>query len=159
MNETINIILFCVLIFLIIYVYFFECSNNKSKILVKTSNLGGTFGRGVYAGLPIKKGELIESGYLLLYDGHNPLKCGIYKHYIYSLTDRAGVGFPLGMGGLYNHSSTNSNAYFITLNDKFEIYAKRDIGVGEEILLCYGCNHPDQSSHYNYAESHGLEFN
>ncbi len=155
MDEIINTILFCVLIILIIYVYF-EYENNKSKIVIKTSNFGGTFGRGVYANKNIKKDELIETGYLLLYDGENPLKCGLYKHYLYSLTDRSGVGFPLGTGGLYNHSSTNSNAYFITQDDKFKIFAKKDIGMGEEILLCYGCNHPNQSSHYNYAESHGL---
>lgn len=77
---------------------------SKNKTIVKTSNLGGTFGRGVYANIPIKKGDLIEEGYLLLYVGENPLKCGIYKHYVYSLTDRPGVGFHLGTGGLYNHS-------------------------------------------------------
>jgi SET domain-containing protein len=153
----INTLLFFILMILIIYIYFFEYNNKKNKIIVKSSNLGGTFGRGVYANMSIKKGELIEEGYLLLYDGENPLKCGLYRHYLYGLTDRPGVGFPLGTGGLYNHSSTDSNAYFVTFNDKFQIFAKKDIYDGEEILLCYGCNHPDSSRHFNYAESHGLK--
>ena len=148
-----------IIIFIILILYIFPIKDNSNKIFVKKSRFGGKLSRGVFANTYINKGELIEENYLLIGDDENDiLKCGIYRDYVYSLTDRDGVGFPLGYGGLYNHSSKNSNAYFITIGDKFKIFAKKNINKGEEILICYGCNHPDTRQHYDYAKNHNLKF-
>jgi SET domain-containing protein len=47
--------------------------------------------------------------------------------------------FPLGYGGLYNHSE-NANAYWVSnTNDKtFRFIANRDIQPNEEIFVWYG---------------------
>ena len=47
--------------------------------------------------------------------------------------------FPLGYGGLYNHSE-NANAYWVSnTNDKtFRFIANRDIQSNEEIFVWYG---------------------
>jgi len=46
----------------------------------------------------------------------------------------------------------------ITIGDKFKVFAKKCINKGEEILTCYGCNHPDPNENYDYEKGHKLKF-
>ncbi len=150
------ILIIIILIFTCIYLYI-KYQNTIPKIYVKKSPKGGETGRGVFANKNIKKGEIIEKTYFLLGDD---LGCGIYNDYLYTLTDKSDSkswGFPLGNGGLYNHSK-NNNAFVRSYGDKLYVYAAKDIKKDEEIFICYGCNHPDKKLHHNYEETFGYEF-
>jgi hypothetical protein len=131
----------------------------KPKTYVKTSNYGGRLGRGVFANKYYVVGDIIEEGHSIIQNNDDDiLKCGIYNDYVYSRTDKGGVAFLLGNAGLYNHHSTNSNAVVRTEDNTFKIIAKKNIMKDEEIFTCYGCNHIDESLHYDYGKSHDINF-
>lgn len=151
----IMILIIMTLSFICIYLYI-NYKNNIPKIYVKKSTKGGESGRGVFANKNIKKGEIIEKTYFLM-GSMKDLKVGIYRDYIYKLTDADAVGFPLGNGGLYN-TSKNNNAVVRSYGDRLYVYAIKDIKKDDEIFVCYGCNHPDKNLHYNYEKSHKIKF-
>ena len=132
---------------LLIFIYLF--TKHSNKIYIKSSKYGG---RGVFANSNFKTGDIIEQGYSII---TGDLNCGIYTDYIYTRTDVSGVAFLLGYGSLYNHSY-NNNAYIRTIDDKFIVYAKTKINKGDEILTCYGCNHPNKDNHYDYGKDHEI---
>ena len=76
--------------------------------------------------LPIEKGEVTS---LLIDYRFNWPQGGEWEEQV----------FPLGYGGLYNHSE-NANAYWVSnTNDKtFRFIANRDIQSNEEIFVWYG---------------------
>jgi len=137
---------------LLLYIYYL-LNKDYNNIYVKKSKYGG---RGVFANKNFNKGDIIEKGYSIITNIVDDLKCGIYINYIYTRTDNDGVTLLLGNGSLYNHSY-NNNAYIRTIDDKFIVYSNRNIKKGEEILICYGCNHPDKDNHYNYSISHNIK--
>lgn len=150
-----SLILNLVLFISLGYIY----NKYKPKTYVKTSNYGGTLGRGVFANKNYVTGDIIEEGYSIIKNNKNDiLQCGIYNDYVYTMTDKDGVAFLLGNGGLYNHHSTNSNAIVRTKNNTFTVIAKKNIMKDEEIFTCYGCNHSDESQHYDYGENHKINF-
>jgi SET domain-containing protein len=141
-------IIYYILLSLILIIYLLN--KNDCKTYVKQSKYGG---RGVFANKHFNENEIIEEGYTII-DGE--LDCGIYRDYIYSRTDTNSNAFLLGNGSLYNHSYKNNNAYVRTINDKFIVYAKKNIEKDDEILVCYGCNHPNKNNHYDYGKSHKI---
>ena len=158
-KEIIYLLIIFILIIFIFYNNFSNNLNNKIKTYIKESKYGGKLSRGVFANCFIKKGEIIEEHYLLL-DTFDNLFCGIYKDYVYTLTgkDDDALGFPLGNGGLYNHS-LNNNAIFRSNKDKFKTIAIKDINKNEEIFTCYGCNHPESTDNEDYMSTRGINYN
>lgn len=145
--------LLTIILFLIVFIFYYSNIYFKradsNKTFVKKSMVGGKLSRGVFANIEIKEGEIIEEHYLIIDEDYDSMNCGIYSGYIYKLTDKYGVGFALGNGGLYNHSKDN-NAILRTEEDKFKIIATKKINKNEEIFICYGCNHPNVEMHHDY---------
>ena len=104
-----------------------ECS----KVYVK--NVRGK-GDSAFALIDIKKGELVEKGLIrrVNMDGH-------HNQYLFTWSkDRTIWGFGSGCSTFYN-TSRNSNTEMIRYfdEDRYEIYAKRDITKDEELTHTY----------------------
>jgi len=109
------------------------------KIFIDKSPVHGW---GVFAKELIKKNEIFEECPVLTL----PIEKGEVTSLLidYRFNWPQGVEweeqvFPLGYGGLYNHSE-NANAYWVSnTNDKtFRFIANRDIQSNEEIFVWYG---------------------
>ena len=102
-----------------------------SKVIVKNTN---TMGLGAFANQNIKRGDLIEKGVVrrIDSDGHK-------SPYLFSWSeDRTVWAFASGCATFYN-TSLDPNTRFVRnyITDTFEIYAQRDIKVGEELTHKY----------------------
>ena len=102
-----------------------------SKVIVKNTN---TMGLGAFANQNIKRGDLIEKGVIrrINSDGHK-------SPYLFSWSeDRTVWAFASGCATFYN-TSLDPNTRFVRnyITDTFEIYAIRDIKVGEELTHKY----------------------
>lgn len=102
------------------------------KVQVADSSISG---RGVFAVKNFKKDELIEEAHAVLFKKPRPRAL---KDYVFDWDD-GHCTMLLGYGCVYNHAS-DPNAYY---RKNFEtnvmnIFAKRDIKAGEEILITYG---------------------
>lgn len=100
----------------------------------------GKKGRGVFAGRPFKKGEILErSPYIEIppRDGRK-LTDTIINSYWYDL-DKKSAAIGLGLTSLYNHSETPSAKFSINRRRRMiTIKAVRDINLQEEICVHYG---------------------
>ena len=102
-----------------------------SKVIVKNTN---TMGLGAFANQNIKRDDLIEKGVVrrIDTDGHK-------SPYLFSWSeDRTVWAFASGCATFYN-TSLDPNTRFVRnyIADTFEIYAQRDIKVGEELTHKY----------------------
>jgi len=102
-----------------------------SKVIVKNTN---TMGLGAFINQNIKRGDLIEKGVVrrIDSDGHK-------SPYLFSWSeDRTVWAFASGCATFYN-TSLDPNTRFVRnyITDTFEIYAIRDIKVGEELTHKY----------------------
>ena len=102
-----------------------------SKVIVKNTN---TMGLGAFANQNIKRDDLIEKGVVrrIDSDGHK-------SPYLFSWSeDRTVWAFASGCATFYN-TSLDPNTRFVRnyIADTFEIYAQRDIKVGEELTYKY----------------------
>jgi len=102
-----------------------------SKVIVKNTN---TMGLGAFANQNIKRDDLIEKGVVrrIDSDGHK-------SPYLFSWSeDRTVWAFASGCATFYN-TSLDPNTRFVRnyITDTFEIYAIRDIKVGEELTHKY----------------------
>jgi len=102
-----------------------------SKVIVKNTN---TMGLGAFANQNIKRDDLIEKGVVrrIDSDGHK-------SPYLFSWSeDRTVWAFASGCATFYN-TSLDPNTRFVRnyIADTFEIYAQRDIKVGEELTHKY----------------------
>jgi len=108
-----------------------------SRVYVSSDNYNGV---GAFAACPIRKGELVEKGIvrrLTNVDGNeNP--------YIFTWSDTVpSTTWALGSGcsTFYNTSSSeekaNTHMRRFYDDDRFEIYATKDIAVGEELVHAY----------------------
>ena len=102
-----------------------------SKVIVKNTN---TMGLGAFANQNIKRGDLIEKGVVrrIDTDGHK-------SPYLFTWSeDRTVWAFASGCATFYN-TSLDPNTRFVRnyITDTFEIYAIRDIKVGEELTHKY----------------------
>ena len=104
---------------------------NCSKVIVKNTN---TMGLGAFANQNIKRDDLIEKGVVrrIDTDGHK-------SPYLFTWSeDRTVWAFGSGCSTFYN-TSLDPNTRFERnyIADTFEIYAIRDIKVGEELTHKY----------------------
>ena len=102
-----------------------------SKVIVKNTN---TMGLGAFINQNIKRGDLIEKGIVrrIDTDGHK-------SPYLFTWSeDRTVWAFASGCATFYN-TSLDPNTRFVRnyIADTFEIYAQRDIKVGEELTHKY----------------------
>lgn len=92
-------------------------------------------GRGVFAGRPFRKGEVIEVCPVVAVP--DAAACAGFDNYLY-WWGPGELAIALGYGLLYNHSS-RPNARFTRRQTRGEIVfrAARDIAAGEQILIDY----------------------
>ena len=145
MKLSVNIIICVLLILIFIYLFLlYHDLPNKThskycncNVYIKTSNVGGGFGRGVFAKKKFSKGDVIEYGPGLKGTSEQ-IYCGLYKDYVYQCKDDLQNDMlTLGYGSIYNHSS-NNNASMNMDGQSFYVVANRDIEKDEEIFTHYG---------------------
>uniref|UniRef100_A0A6C0D0X9 SET domain-containing protein n=1 Tax=viral metagenome TaxID=1070528 RepID=A0A6C0D0X9_9ZZZZ len=108
--------------------------STQGGIYIGKSKKGGEFGRGVFANKPFKKGEVIESGPMLV-DDVSELFCGLYKKYVWNHKDNQMI-LVLGYASICNHDDDN-NADVIFYDDWYQLIAIKDIKTDEEITNTY----------------------
>ncbi len=119
----------------------------KKKVYVSESNIKDA-GRGVFASVDIRKGEVIEICPILIFsdkDNTNVLKTKL-QSYVYEY-GKNGSMFALGFGSLYNHQNQANAKYELMehqglpeQNNELYITALKAISKNEEILINYGNN-------------------
>lgn len=103
-------------------------------------------GRGVYATVDIKKGQVIEVAPVLLMGSdefHPENHSNVGEYYVY-YWDEDQVAIALGYGSLYNHSFDPDADYEFD-DDTITYIALRDISAGQEIHINYENDPEDQS--------------
>lgn len=145
MKLSVNIVICVLLVLIFIYLFLvYHDLPNKThskycncNVYIKTSNVGGVFGRGVFAKKNFFKGDVIEYGPGLKGTSEQVV-CGLYEDYVYRCKDDVpNCMLALGYGSIYNHSS-NSNVSFKTDGQSFYVVANRDIEKDEELFTTYG---------------------
>jgi SET domain-containing protein len=98
-------------------------------------------GRGVFAGRPIGKGELIEACPVipLSLADERSLAGTTLDHYLFAWReDTDSACLVLGLGSLYNHSPTpNAVACRVEEATRIDFIALRDIAAGEQVFVDY----------------------
>lgn len=105
----------------ILYNLYNSIMHNK-KYTIKESNIHGV---GIFAIKDIKKDELIELAFENKLNNNNKLYADIH----YSMLK-------------LNHCSIKDNSYLKNINNKYYLYAKNNINIGDEITCNYN-NTPD----------------
>lgn len=106
----------------------------------------GKYGRGIFAGRNIKKGEFIEEAPVIVIPKNEwkLMKKNILSNYVFRWGDDKAVA--LGYGSLYNHSYTPNARYHTNIeNQSIDFYAREDISEKEEITVNYNGDPKDQS--------------
>jgi uncharacterized protein len=112
----------------------------------------GAKGRGVFARVPIRKGEVIERCPVIELDRDtgmfiNGLVLGEYVYQWDGKDGESGVAVALGYGSLYNHSYTPNAVYEQREREKLlVIRALRDIPAGEEVQVNYNGQSSDSAN-------------
>ena len=109
----------------------------KNKFYLSNSKIPDG-GRGVFASIDIKKGEIIEIAPILIlnFDDFIDTKWNVLFEYYFWLDDC--VVLALGYGSLYNHSKAPNAKYEINIDNKIITFiAIREIKKDEEILFDY----------------------
>jgi len=104
--------------------------------------------KGVFANQDIKKGEIIEWGVATIIPGLDVTKTDNF--YTWSTTNRKLAATVSGCGLFYNTLGDNSNARCVPYHseNRFEVYALRDIDKDEEITFRYdSMNYREGMSH------------
>ena len=93
--------------------------------------------RGIFARCDIKRGEIIEWGIVTRIPGVDVRKGDVL--YSWSSTDRSLAAATSGCALYYNTMGDDSNARCVPYHseDRFEIYAMRDIAMDDEITIRY----------------------
>lgn len=105
------------------------------RVYVSESRTPGA-GRGVFAGIPFRAGDVIESCPVVCVTLDDPSTRGTLANYFFHFGDRLAVA--LGMGSLYNHEYEPNATYVKNHSaDTVEFVALRDIARGEEITVNY----------------------
>tara|TARA_R110002074_G_scaffold351620_1_gene522806 strand:+ start:560 stop:988 length:429 start_codon:yes stop_codon:yes gene_type:complete len=117
-----------------------------SKVFVATSKLSTTDNvfDGVFAKVNIKKGELVEKGLMRrLSDNNNKVFNGIKNPFVFTWSDdipNHTWAFSSGCATFYNSglkSEINTHMIRYYKEDRFEIYATRNIKIGDELTHTY----------------------
>lgn len=150
MNIYIIICLIIIVKIFIIIIYNYKINNylkNKGsmkdiciyydKVYIKESNVGGNYGRGVYAREDIKKGEVFEKAEII--EDKEQVLRGIILDYTFNLQSRGRNAMAFNAGSIYNHSDEPNAKYYLDDNKNIIVfYALKDIGKDEEIIVSYG---------------------
>lgn len=97
-------------------------------------------GRGVFTALPIPEGSSIESCPVIVLSAQDTaIIHTTHLHDYYFLWDDDGQSaIALGYGSLYNHASQPNADYEMDIDQRtIEVFALRDIEIGEEITFNY----------------------
>ena len=117
-----------------------------SKVFVDTSNFSTIENEfdGVFANVDIKRGELVEKGIVRrLSDNRNKQFDGMNNPFVFTWSDdkpNYTWAFASGCATFYNsglESETNTNMVRFFDEDRFEIYAKKNIKAGDELTHAY----------------------
>ena len=117
-----------------------------SKVYVDTSTFSTQERKfdGAFARINIKSGDLVEKGIMRrLSDNENKMYNGTKSPYVFTWSEdipNHTWGFPSGCAAFYNSGldpDTNTHMVRFMSEDRFEIYAKRDISAGEELTHTY----------------------
>jgi len=117
----------------------------KNKICIRQSDIKDA-GRGVFAKVDIKKGELIEICPILILSDkdHTHVLETKLQGYVFEYSKNASM-FALGFGSLYNHQKKANATYELVeheglpeQNNELYITAIRSISKNEEISINYG---------------------
>lgn len=113
--------------------------NETMGIEVRTSRIGGTNGRGVFAVKKFRKGDIVEKCPLLVahdddWGDDHPLSNYLFEH----SASKSRSALALGMGSLYNHTGLECNADYFMDGDVMLVKATRTIRPDEEITIDYG---------------------
>lgn len=113
-----------------------KMTNINQDLYLKTSELGGKYGRGVFANKNFEIGETIELAPYIEDDTAN-FK-GVIRDYIFSKNgskEKSVVAF--GFGSMYNHSDTPNSRWEVT-NEHVKIQCIKPIKKDEEVFITYG---------------------
>jgi hypothetical protein len=117
-----------------------------SKVYVDTSTFSTQERKfdGAFARINIKSGELVEKGIMRrLSDNENKMFDGTKSPYVFTWSEdipNHTWAFSSGCAAFYNSgldADTNTHMMRFMSEDRFEIYAKRDISAGEELTHTY----------------------
>lgn len=117
-----------------------------SKVFVDTSNFSTPNNKinGVFAKVNIKKGELVEKGLMCrLSDDNNKVFDGMKNQFVFTWSDNKPNytwAFASGCATFYNsglESQTNTRMIRFFDENKFEIYATKNIKAGDELTHTY----------------------
>ncbi|NJN35358.1 MAG: SET domain-containing protein [Saprospiraceae bacterium] len=107
-------------------------------LFIAKSLLGG---RGVFTGAPIFKGDIIEiCPVIVLKSGEKDIldKTTLYDYYFLWGDEQEESALALGFGSLYNHFCPSNADYHMDFEEHtIEVFAVRDIKIGEEITINY----------------------
>jgi len=113
-----------------------KMTNTNLDLYLKNSELGGKYGRGVFANRNFEPGETLELAPYIEDDTDN-FK-GIIRDYIFSKNgskERSVVAF--GFGSMYNHSDTPNVRWEVT-DENLKIQCIKPIKKDEEVFITYG---------------------
>lgn len=105
-------------------------------------------GRGVFAGRPYRKGEVIEVCPVIRVPANSEGSFDGLEYYVFQWGEGGKeLAIALGFGSLYNHN-VNANARFSPRTSKDDIVfrAERDIAEGEQIFVDYRWDEDDYKS-------------
>jgi hypothetical protein len=117
-----------------------------SKVYVDTStfSISEKPFDGAFASVDIKCGDLVENGIMRrLSDNENKAFDGMKNPFVFTWSEdipNHTWAFPSGCAAFYNsglEADTNTRMVRFISEDRFEIYATRDIRVGEELTHTY----------------------
>ncbi len=119
----------------------------SSKIYITESKIPGG-GRGVFAKVAIKKGELIERcPVIILKEEEELIEKSLLAEYIYFLgKKKKRLTLALGLGSIYNHTYTPNAKYKeITKDMAIEFRAIKNIKKNDEITVNYNQDSPKKT--------------
>jgi len=116
------------------------------SLYIAPSKLGG---RGVFTGVHIKKGELIEiCPVIILKDGESKLldTTTLYDYYFFWGEGEKQSCIALGYGSLYNHNAPSNADYLMDYGTtSIEVFAVSNIDIGDEITINYNGDPNDKT--------------
>lgn len=109
---------------------------SPDKLYIGDSSISG---RGVFAKVGIKEGEVLEEcHYMLLAETNFKAIDRNLTEYVFAFEKTSKVSIVFGFGSIYNHSrEPNADWEIDTKNNLYRFFAISDISEGEEILLDY----------------------
>ena len=113
------------------------------SIYINKSNIGGKYGRGIFANKDFIIDEIIEKAPFI--EDKLEKFNGISRDYVFN-TREGYVGLGFGYASLYNHND-EPNAVWYFDNDKIIIKTKKPIKKGQEISISYGNDYWNTRNH------------